>query len=94
MRTNSDSLWDKFWKDRHGDIVIWQTPNALLIGWAILTIISLFLNGSASNVFVWLGTLALVIWALLELGRGVNYFRRALGAVVIVLIILLVVHIA
>jgi hypothetical protein len=94
MRAKSDSLWDKIWRDRRGHVVVWQTPNASLIGWAVLTMISLFLNGTAANIFVWLGMASIVIWSLLEMTKGVNYFRRILGAVVMLLVILSVVHIA
>jgi hypothetical protein len=31
------------------------------------------------------GAVFLVVWALLELVRGVNYFRRALGLVVLLI---------
>ena len=95
MRVKSDSLWEDFWRDKHGDVVIWQTPNAFLIGWALLTIISLFLNnGSVADLFTWLGMASLVIWSLLEIFKGVNYFRRILGAVVLILILLSIIHLA
>jgi hypothetical protein len=81
-------IWDKFWRDREGKVVIWQTPNAFLIGWAVLTTISLFLSGKASDVFAFAAEANLVVWALLEIFKGVNYFRRALGLVVLIFAIM------
>jgi hypothetical protein len=79
-----DSWWNKIWKDKQGHIVIWQFPNIWLIAWAVLTVLSLFFNGHVADVFSWAGSAALIIWALLELFKGANYFRRALGLVVLI----------
>lgn len=87
MPTSTDTLhdiWDKIWKDKHGEVVIWQMPNAFLIGWAVLTVLCLFTSGKLSDYFGGAGDLSLVIWALLEIFKGVNYFRRLLGAVVLI----------
>jgi hypothetical protein len=81
-------FWDEFWKDREGRVVIWQTPNAWLIGWAVSTFISLFLTGRPADVLTWLGEASLIIWALLEIFKGANYFRRLLGLVVLVFAIM------
>ena len=88
MRIDPYNIWDKIWRDKHGRIVVWQTPNALLIAWAVLTTISLFFNGTTSSAFSWLGNAALLIWSLLELFKGVNYFRRIMGLAVLTLAIL------
>lgn len=82
------SLWDRIWKNDSGDVVIWQFPNAALIAWAILTTLSLFFNGRLADIFSWTGSVALIIWALLELFKGTNYFRRALGLVILGMAIL------
>jgi hypothetical protein len=77
-------VWDKIWKDKDGSVVIWQMPNAFLIGWAVLTIICLVTSGKTSDVFGDVADASLVVWALLEIFKGVNYFRRALGVVVLI----------
>jgi hypothetical protein len=83
-----DSVWDKIWRDKHGDIVIYQHPNVWLIGWAILACISLFVpRGTNQEVFWWLSNIVLAIWALLEIFKGVNYFRRGLGLFVLLVTI-------
>lgn len=78
-------VWDKFWHDKRGRLIIWQTPNLVLIAWVILTILSLVTGGGLSDIFYWTGTASLVVWAALEITLGVNYFRRTLGLVVLIL---------
>jgi len=82
-------LWDKFWKDKDGNYAIFRRPNALLIAWVVLTLGSLFApHGIAENVFWWASLAVLAAWSLLEIFKGVNYFRRVLGVLVLVLVIL------
>lgn len=85
------NFWNKFWRDDKGNIVIWQWPNIWLIGWAILTFISLVLTGSVSKFFMWAGEASLLVWSLLEILKGVNYFRRLLGFVVLIYLIMTVI---
>ncbi len=75
--------WDYFWKDKHGKVVIYQWPNVYILAWLLLTIISLFTEGTLSSVLGYVATAALVAWALLEMFAGVNYFRRSLGVIVL-----------
>jgi hypothetical protein len=88
-RSVNRSLWDKIWKDRRGQVVIWQTPNIPLIGWAVLTFLSLLFSGRQADIFSWLGSASLFVWSLLEIFRGANYFRRALGVLVFAMAIML-----
>lgn len=80
--------WDKFWKDKDGNVIVWQRPNWWLLGWALITIVSLFLNGTLSNILWYVALVVLAIWSLLEIFKGVNYLRRTLGVVVLILIVL------
>ena len=82
-RSSQQNLWDRIWKDRHGQVVVWQNPNAWLIGWAVLTVMSLLVSGTLADVFSWLATASLIVWSLQEIFRGVNYFRQALGILVL-----------
>lgn len=77
------TIWDKTWKDRQGRVALWQTPNAWLISWAGFTTASLFFSGHIADVFSWIADTALIIWALLEIFRGLNYYRRVLGVAVL-----------
>ena len=76
-------IWDKFWRDEEGRVVIWQMPNAWLIAWAAFTTASLLFTSLLADILSWLGSGALIIWALFEVFRGVNYFRRILGLLVL-----------
>ena len=86
-----EQLWDKFWRDKQGNYVIWQWPNIWLIGWALATLVSLVTVGKLSDVFSVIGTALLIIWSLLELFLGVNYFRRTLGLVVLFFSVMMIV---
>ena len=85
-----EDIWDKIWRDEDGHVVIFQMPNAWLIAWAVLTMLSLFTGKLVSDVFSWASIGALIIWCLLEIFDGVNYFRRGLGTVVLVFAILMI----
>jgi hypothetical protein len=81
------NLWDRVWKDKHGNVVIWQTPNAFLIVWAVVDVASVLTSGHVSDVLWWIGTIDLGVWSLLEIILGVNYFRRALGVLILLMVI-------
>lgn len=86
-------LWNKFWKDRSGKVVIWQTPNLLLFAWIILALIlGVIDKGRPEQLIQILASLLLGVWAILEIISGVNYFRRLLGAAVLTAIFLSFVH--
>lgn len=87
-------LWDRFWKDKHGDVVVYQHPNVLLITWVVLAFISLFVEEPLADVLWHISLAVLVIWSLLEIFKGVNYFRRLFGAFVLVLVVLAAFRIA
>lgn len=78
------NLWDRCWKDSEGRLAIWQTPNAPLIGWAVLTTASLFFTGRMADVLSGLASASLIFWCFLEISRGVNYFRRVLGLAILI----------
>ncbi|MDP1794787.1 MAG: hypothetical protein Q8K63_11705 [Acidimicrobiales bacterium] len=72
------------YEDRNtGRLVVGQWPNAPLWVFLAATVIRLVVEGTLADVAGVVRTLALLVWALLELFRGVNPFRRGLGAVVL-----------
>lgn len=77
------SLWDRIWKDEAGNVVLWQMPNKPIWVWVGFTLLSLFFSGKTADVFGGIASIALIIWALLEIFQGVNYFRRALGLLIL-----------
>lgn len=65
-----------------GKITVVQRPNVLLGIFVLATVVRLTLgpSGTARSVLSGIGEAALVLWALDELVRGVNPWRRTLGA--------------
>lgn len=77
-------LSDWLFRDREtGKIVIGQFPNLPLIVWLAATLLTAVTTGTAKDLLGYVATLALVVWAGDELIRGVNPFRRILGATVL-----------
>ncbi len=66
-----------------------QWPNIPLAAYLLATVIHrAFRSGTAgSTVVAAVGSAALVIWAVLEVAWGVNPFRRGLGSVVLILVL-------
>ena len=85
-RKRPRSFWDKFWRDEHGNDIIWQRPNKLLLLWAICAFITLLLRGGLlEDILSWIGTISIVLWAIFEVAWGVNYFRRSVGFMVLLI---------
>jgi hypothetical protein len=77
-------LIDKIFKDKHGRLALLAVPNLPLIIWAVATVTGkIFKHGVLHQTLSLIGLAAIVLWALLEIFQGVNYFRRALGLVVL-----------
>ncbi len=77
-------LGDWLFRDRRtGRIVVGQLPNVPLIVWLAATVLAAVTSGGVHTTFSVVATLGLVVWAGDELIRGVNPFRRLLGAVVL-----------
>ena len=77
-------------RNRHtGEITIGQAPNPPLIIWLVATVIKVIFDpsGAIGTALTVVGTGALIVWAVDEIVRGVNPFRRALGTVVLAAIV-------
>lgn len=80
-----NTLFDKIFRDSNGEIVIAQPPNLPLIVWVTASLLKLvFTTGEINTGLDLLAFGSLFTWAWLELFQGVNYFRRALGFVVLI----------
>jgi Co/Zn/Cd efflux system component len=78
----------RFFQDKHGKIVIWQMPNVPLWIWVGCSVLGWAMKrGIVHTAAGIIGTIALIVWALLEIFSGVNIFRRVLGIVVMGLIL-------
>ncbi len=84
-----NTLFDKVFRDREGKIVLAQMPNLPIIVWVVATVLRLiFTTGKISTGLEVIAFGALFTWAWEELFQGVNYFRRLLGLIVLVSLIL------
>lgn len=79
---------NSFIRDKHGQIVMWQFPSPSLFGWVLCRLGALFVEGDAQNILEYVGTGFLLIWAILEITQGASGFRRALGALVLLAMVL------
>ena len=70
-----------------GKIVLWQWPNVPLWIWIASRVVSRFLDGGVGTAVGVIGTVALAVWAVLEVGWGVNPFRRIVGGIVLAMLI-------
>ncbi|MEM6435327.1 MAG: hypothetical protein AAF773_15970 [Cyanobacteria bacterium P01_D01_bin.115] len=78
------TLFDKTFKDGDGNLAVAQKPNLPILVWFGATVLSLLPVAEklqALSEIVAFG--ALFTWAWLELFKGVNYFRRSLGLIVL-----------
>ncbi|GAC1330171.1 MAG: hypothetical protein NVSMB17_07290 [Candidatus Dormibacteria bacterium] len=68
-----------------GRIVVAQLPNVPLLVFLAATAVRVLLHprGQSAVALGLVATLSLIVWAALEIVRGVNPFRRILGAVVL-----------
>ncbi|WP_293156338.1 MULTISPECIES: hypothetical protein [unclassified Microcoleus] len=85
METREDTLFDRTFRDSEGKIVIAQPPNLPLIVWIVASLLKLIFT--TGKIHLGLDLVAfgvLFTWAWEELFQGVNYFRRALGLIVLV----------
>ena len=78
-----------FFKNNDGTVVVVQPPNLLISVWVVLQVIQIFIPGNEPKLQV-LSTAALFAWAYLELTQGESPFRKALGAVVLLFIVVTV----
>lgn len=84
----TNTVFDRTFRDSQGTVVIAQPPNPPLWTWLIATLLKLVAPpGVIQSGLEAIAFGALFTWAWLELFDGVNYFRRALGAIVLLFII-------
>ena len=94
LKVQGTTLLDRTFRDSEGKIVIAQMPNLpLLVGLGASLFQLVLPSGNLQTGLDLVGFGALFTWAWQELFDGVNYFRRALGLVVLGGIIALRLHI-
>jgi predicted neutral ceramidase superfamily lipid hydrolase len=89
----NNRLFDKLFRDSSGEIVIAQMPNLPIVIWAVASLLKIVYKTGRINLGLdILAFVSLFIWAIQELFQGVNYFRRGLGAIVIIALIATKIH--
>ena len=84
--SQKQTFTDKCFKDKNGQVVLAQAPNAPIVIWAVATLgAKLFDRGVPHHTLVFIAYAAILIWATLEIFAGTNYLRRALGVIVLLL---------
>lgn len=82
-------MMDWLFRTADGTIVIAQFPNWPLWTWLGATVLQLIdLLYAWHGLIGWIGTAALTWWAYLEITGGVNGFRKVLGSLVMMYIVL------
>lgn len=78
-----------FFKDKDGKWAIVAFPNVLLAAWIAIIILTKFIPENNLHLSLsLLGSAVLFAWAYLELTDGTSYFRRVLGAVILLAVII------
>lgn len=63
-------------------------PNLPILFWGVFVLLQHFVQRESWHTALgWLSFASIVTWAVLEIVYGVNYFRRALGLVVLVVVL-------
>jgi hypothetical protein len=93
LKVIENMLFDRTFRDNEGKIVIAQKPNLpLLLGLTATLFQFLPTSGKLQTGIEFLAFGALFTWSWQELFEGVNYFRRALGGVVLASILALKIY--
>jgi len=80
-----NTFFDRVFRDSEGKVVLGQSPNLpITVGLTATLLKLIFTTGKINAGLDLLAFGALFTWAWEELFEGVNYFRRALGLVVLV----------
>jgi hypothetical protein len=89
----NNPVFDKLFRDSSGEIVIAQMPNIPIIIWGVASLLKIvYKTGQINLILDLLAFGSLFVWAVQELFQGVNYFRRGLGAIVLIALIASKIH--
>lgn len=89
MLHKSKNLFDKLFRDAKGHIVIAQFPNGAIIGWAICVVLDMLIGtGVLHFILHFSAQVFLLVWAFEEIQTGASLFRRILGGVVLIVLVL------
>jgi hypothetical protein len=93
IKQMKNTFFNQVFRDDEGKIVLGQSPNLPIIVWIIATLLKMiFATGQINTGLELIAFGTLFTWAWGELFQGVNYFRRALGLIVLVGLLALKIH--
>ena len=78
----------RFFQDKDGHWAIIDWPNVPLIVWFGCVAMARLTNGRANHGVSALGSAALLTWAYLEITAGKSWFRRVVGSIVAIYVIM------
>jgi len=89
MNSNVKKFAKKFFEDMDGKVVLVQSPNLPILGWFIFMIIGYFIAAGAlrDGVTILSGAF-LFLWAYLEITDGATFFRRFIGATIMIAVVI------
>lgn len=71
---------------KEGEVAIVQYPNIPLWIALVADLVAYLTQGTTHTASNWIARIAFIVWSIMEIGWGVNPFRRMLGAVVLALV--------
>ncbi len=82
----SSRIWNSFFEDKHGNVVIYQRPNILIIVAFASSSVALMTNKGLIHAFAaWVAIIAWLAWSILEVVFGDSHFRKTIGALSLVI---------
>ena len=79
---------DKWTRDKHGKTVLYQRPNAAIVTWFVAMVFAWIFTGRWEHLASMVSFGALFTWAWMEIFQGASMFRRGLGTIVMLLLLL------
>jgi hypothetical protein len=87
--SHAERLCQRLFRDGTGEIIIAQPPNLPILIWGLAMLLKLvFKTGQVKLALDLLSFSSLFYWSFLEITQGVNYFRRDLGVIVLIALII------
>jgi predicted branched-subunit amino acid permease len=89
MSYKPKNILDELLRDKEGRIVVMQVPNGAIIGWAVCTALGAMVGqGIFHHAIHFMAQVFLLVWTYEEIRTGESLFRRILGGVVLIVLVL------
>lgn len=87
IKSAAKNTKNHFFKDTKDNVVITQTPNLPLLSFGFSKALELITMGDLQQIAAAVAFGSFFAWAWMELFQGVNYFRRIIGLVALVVVV-------